>query len=131
MQQQKAPLLRANTILYCYSWAATVAFYRNSLGLAVNFENDWFVEFHLNEGAFLSIADASRASIAAVAGQGITLAWQIDDLSAFHTRLQTEGVAVTSIQRRWGAWVFYCHDPEGHRIEFWADIVPEVETPEG
>ena len=70
-------LLRANTILYCRAWAATVAFYRHLLGLPVGFENDWFVEFRLNDGAYLSIADARRASIAAVAGQGITLAWQI------------------------------------------------------
>ena len=117
-------LLRANTILYCRAWAATVAFYRHLLGLPVGFENDWFVEFRLNDGAYLSIADARRASIAAVAGQGITLAWQIHDLAEMHAHLHAAGEPVTPIRRRWGAWVFYCHDPEGHRIEFWTDVDP-------
>ncbi len=116
---------RANTILYCRDWAATVAFYRQQLGLPVSFVNDWFVEFRLNDGACLSIADASRASIAAVEGQGITLAWQVSNLAEVHAHLLATGAPVTPIQRRWGAWVFYCHDPEGHRLEFWNDTVPE------
>lgn len=111
---------RANTILYCSNWAATVAFYRETLGLTVEFANTWFVEFRVNDGAYLSVAEASRASIAAVAGQGITLAWQLDDLAACHRSLAAAGITVTPIRRRWGAWVFYCHDPEGHRLEFWA-----------
>lgn len=114
---------RANTILYCTHWAATVAFYRETLGLTVEFANGWFVEFRVNAGAYLSIAEASRASIAAVAGQGITLAWQLDDLATCHRSLAAAGIAVTPIRRRWGAWVFYCHDPEGHRLEFWADTL--------
>jgi catechol 2,3-dioxygenase-like lactoylglutathione lyase family enzyme len=122
------PLLqvrRANTILYCQAWSATVAFYRERLGLVARFENDWFVEFRLCENACLSVADANRASIAAVAGQGITLTLQIEGLAEVHTCLKRAGVEVTSIRRRWGAWVFYCHDPEGHRIEFWAEQPPE------
>ena len=115
--------LRANTILYCHHWAATVAFYRQLLGLPVGFENEWFVEFRLNDSAYLSIADASRASIAAVGGQGITLAWQVSNLAELHSQLQAAGVAVTLLRRRWGAWVFYCHDPEGHRLEFWNDSI--------
>jgi catechol 2,3-dioxygenase-like lactoylglutathione lyase family enzyme len=115
---------RANTILYCRNWAATVAFYRDTLGLPVSFENDWFVEFHLVDSAYLSIAAAERSSIAAVAGQGITLAWQVNDLEDVHGQLQVQGVTVTPIRRRWGARVFYCHDPEGHRLEFWSNVAP-------
>ena len=119
---------RANTILYCRSWAATATFYRG-LGFPAVFENDWFVEFHLSGDAYLSVADASRASVAAVGGQGITLAWQVDNLGEVHSHLQAAGVAVTPIRRRWGAWVCYCHDPEGHRIEFWADAASAGEAP--
>ena len=35
--------------------------------------------------------------------------------------LEASGVAVTEIKSRWGANVFYCHDPEGHRIELWSE----------
>jgi catechol 2,3-dioxygenase-like lactoylglutathione lyase family enzyme len=124
MTSKMPPLTRTNTILYCREWAATVLFYRHLLGLPVGFENDWFVEFRLNDGAYLSIADARRASIASVKGQGITLAWQIRDLAEMHAQLHAAGAPVTRIQRRWGAWVFYCHDPEGHRLEFWTDVGP-------
>lgn len=115
---------RANTILYCRRWAATVAFYREQLGLPVIFANDWFVEFHVNGDAYLSIADAARASIAAVEGQGITLAWQVESLEDVWSAIQSMGIAVTPIRRRWGARVFYCSDPEGHRIEFWSEASP-------
>ena len=119
-------LRRTNTILYCQNWEATVAFYRDMLGLPVTFANDWFVEFALYAGAdtgsaHLSVANAARASIAAVEGQGITLAWQVDDLPAVREQLEAAGVAVTPIKQRWGASVCYCRDPEGHRIELWAE----------
>ena len=54
------PLDRANTILYCRRWEATVAFYRDPLRLPVTHHTDWFVEFRLTDGAYLSVADASR-----------------------------------------------------------------------
>ena len=65
MSQQLLRPTRANTILYCHNWAATVAFYCR-LAFPVIFENGWFVEFHLSGDAYLSIADAIRASVAAV-----------------------------------------------------------------
>lgn len=118
----KLQLRRTNTILYCHEWEATAAFYRDTLGLPVSFANDWFVEFVLDQGAYLSIANAARASIAAVGGQGITLAWQVDDLLAAREQLEAAGVAVTPIKQRWGASVCYCRDPEGHRLELWTEI---------
>lgn len=93
MSQQLLRPTRANTILYCRNWAATVAFYRR-LAFPVVFENDWFVEFHLSGDAYLSIADASRASVAAVDGQGITLAWQVGNLAEVHSHLQAAGIAM-------------------------------------
>lgn len=114
-------LRRTNTILYCENWEATTAFYRDTLGLPASFANDWFVEFVLDKGAHLSIANAARASIAAVGGQGITLAWQVEDLPSVREELEAAEVAVSPIKRRWGAWVCYCRDPEGHRIELWEE----------
>ena len=112
---------RTNTVLYCERWPETVAFYRTVLGLGVAFENDWFVEFRLTSSSYLSIADSSRATVAAVEGQGITLTWQVHDLGTTRSVLAARGVAVTAIKSRWGADVCYCHDPEGHRVELWAD----------
>lgn len=112
-------LHQSNTILYCARWAETVAFYGDLLGLPVSFANDWFVEFHLGGSSYLSIANAARATIAAVGGQGVTLAWQVADVAATRARLIKLGVAATPLQEKWGGRLTYCHDPEGHRLEFW------------
>ena len=118
---QRVNVDRANIVLYCDAWTGTVAFYRELLGFEVEHESDWFVEFRLTDQAFLSVADARRATIDAVAGQGITLTLHADDVAATRQLLAARGVATTPISRRWGADVFYCHDPEGHRIEFWSE----------
>ncbi len=113
---------RTNTILYCRLWDECVLFYKRILKLDVSFENDWFVEFQLNESTFLSIADSARASIDDVAGQGITLSWQTSDLVSAQQQLTSAGVATSDIQNKWKARLFYFRDPEGHRIELWKPI---------
>lgn len=110
---------RSNTILYCRHWAPSVRFYRETLGLPVTFENDWFVEFRLTGTSFLSVANAARATIADVQGQGFTMSLQVSDLEQTRAVLERRGVSTTAIRRKWNAEVFYCHDPEGHRLEFW------------
>lgn len=112
---------RFNTILYCKKWLETVHFYEVQLGLTVVFRNDWFVEFRLLDNCFISIANANRATIEAVNGQGITLTLKVENLEEIHHYLQTEGLNPTVIRLRWGAKLFYCHDPEGHRLEFWSE----------
>ena len=111
---------RVNTVLYCDRWAQTVAFYRELLGFDAVHETDWFVEFRLTGDAFVSIADAHRATIDAVGGKGMTLTLHTRALPETRALLDGRGVATTPITRRWGADVFYCRDPEGHRIEFWS-----------
>ncbi len=125
MEQPRLPLFavqRTNTILYCMQWVATVAFYRDQLGLPVSHATDWFVEFQLGEAAYLSIADSTRATICAVQGEGITLSWQVADLAAVQPRLHGMGIATTPLKKKWGAQVLYFHDPEGHRVELWAPL---------
>jgi catechol 2,3-dioxygenase-like lactoylglutathione lyase family enzyme len=110
---------RANTILYCESWAKTVQFYRIALGLPVAFENDWFVEFRVAESSFVSIVDAARASIVSAKGKGITLSWHVSDVDSARELLVAAKVSATPIRSMWNARLFYFYDPEGHRIEIW------------
>ncbi|MCB0016156.1 MAG: VOC family protein [Anaerolineales bacterium] len=110
-----------NTILYCRHWAETAHFYETKLCLPVSFENDWFIEFRLTDGTFLSIANAVRTSIDDVQGQGVTLAWKVPNLGRAKQLLEDRGITTTVIQQKWNAQVFYLFDPEGHRIELWTD----------
>lgn len=111
---------RSNVILYCERWAETVAFYRRLLGEAVTADRGWFVELAVGDGSHVSIADASRSSIAAAAGAGITLSWQVPDVAAARDQLAAAGVDVSPLHRRFGSPVVDLHDPEGHRIELWS-----------
>lgn len=54
-----------------------------------------------------------------MSGQGVTLSWQIPELSEIHAALLKQNVTVSPIRPKWGASEFYLHDPEGHRIELW------------
>jgi len=112
---------RTNTILYCKNWAETVRFYKEKLRLPIILENDWFVELQQTDTSFLSIANSARASISDARGQGITLTWKVTNIEQAKELLRTQGISTTLIQRRWNARVFYCYDPEGHRIEFWEE----------
>lgn len=113
---------RANTILYCSRWRECVAFYRDGLGLPVAFENDWFVEFTLNSAAGLSVADARRTSVESAGGTGITVTLKVGDISSAHLELRERGLFPGRITKHgWGADVFYLSDPDGNRIEFWAE----------
>lgn len=110
-----------NTILYCQHWQETVYFYQHGLHLPINFASDWFVEFLLTDTARLSVADERRATIKSSAGAGLTLTFQVADIQAAWQSLYTKGSAPGAIRaHKWGAQVFYLHDPEGHRLEFWS-----------
>lgn len=111
-----------NAILYCRHWPETVAFYRDGLGLPVLFSNDWFVEFAI-AAARLSVADETRASVKTAGGNGITLSLETEDLELEWDRLMQKDFSPTPIATHpWNARVFYLHDPEGHRIEFWQSV---------
>lgn len=110
---------RTNTILYCTNWQETVDFYRDVFCFVVSHETDWFIEFQVAPGSYLSVADTRKATIVSNAGRGITLAWKVQDIQAVHAELEQKGIRVTPLKQKWGAGVFYLHDPEGHRIELW------------
>lgn len=113
---------RANTILYCDAWSETVAFYRDRLGLSASFQTDWFVEFEVTSESFISVADSRRASIAPGDGRGITLSWQVPDVTEAAELLRERGVEVGPIRRRFDSPVVDLFDPSGNRIELWSRV---------
>ncbi|MBZ0306050.1 MAG: VOC family protein [Anaerolineae bacterium] len=115
---------RTNTILYCRKWKETVAFYTELFAFPISHQTDWFIEFQITPDSYLSIADESRTTVKGVEGQGVTLSWQVNHLNETHAYLGEQQVAVTPIQHKWGAALFYLHDPEGHRIELWQPLEP-------
>jgi catechol 2,3-dioxygenase-like lactoylglutathione lyase family enzyme len=117
---------RSNTILYTDRWVEMVAFYRDTLELSVELENEWFVEFAAGPGAFVSVADAERSTIAAGRGGGITLSLKVDDVHEVRSELFQAGLEVGEVGQRWEADVLDVHDPSGNRLEFWTPRVADV-----
>ena len=116
----KEKFLRSNTILYCENFNRTMAFYRDILNLAIHYETDWFVEFKLRDQTYLSVADASRATVGSAKGGGTTLSFQVEDVDRAHALLCDLGLKTSGIKRVWESRAFYIYDPEGHRIELWS-----------
>ncbi|WP_040496570.1 VOC family protein [Ilumatobacter nonamiensis] len=113
---------RTNTILYCTSWAETVAFYRDVVGLEVSMERDWFVEFAVGTAGFVSVADATRTTVRSADGAGLTLSWRVDDLSDAWDELVDCGADPSPIAELWGSMSTFVRDPEGNRIELWMPV---------
>lgn len=122
---------RANTILYTDAWVEMVRFYRDTMALEVEFENDWFVELNVSPGTYVSVADASRTTIAPGDGAGLTLSWQVDDVYEARSGLLRRGATVGEVAVRWGAEVLDIHDPAGNRIELWSDRRIDAEGDDG
>lgn len=117
------PINLSNTILYCERWTETVDFYRRVLGLPVTTEKDWFVELRVTDTAFVSVANAERATIDTSRGGGVTIALQVDDVESWHARLARAGAGPGPVKRHpWGALGFFCRDPEGYRLELWQPL---------
>jgi len=112
-----------NTVLYCRRFADTLSFYDTVLALPRTLSRDWFVEFRIAAGCFLSLADERRASVKSAGGAGITLSLRVDDVHAFRDALAQRGAGPPPVgPRPWGAEGFLLHDPEGTRIEVWAPV---------
>lgn len=110
-----------NTILYCCHWRETVAFYRDVLELPVTFENDWFIEFKVNDHARLSVANEKRATIKSSKGAGLTLAFKVDRADNVWQSFLSRGIDVGKISDHpWGGRSFFMFDPEGNRLEVWS-----------
>ncbi len=83
-------------------------------------ERDWFVEFRLNNGATLSVADETRTTISSAEGRGITISLHVDDVEELHSHLTTRGIEPEPLRTIWGSRAFFLFDPEGNRLEFWS-----------
>jgi len=115
------PVLRTNTIIYTGNWDALVTFYRSRMQLPVSFSNDWFIEFEITPGAYLSIADESRTKVKSAGAAGLTLSWQVEDIDASWQWLNSRGITPETIKNHpWGARTCYFYDPEGRRLELWS-----------
>jgi predicted enzyme related to lactoylglutathione lyase len=113
--------ISSNTILYCKNWKECVSFYRNVMKFDINLQKDWFIEFHIINNYFISVADENRSSIKSGSGKGITLSFKVSSLYNTFKKFNGEGINCEIKTHPWGGKYFFINDPEGNRIGIWSD----------
>ena len=121
---------RAGAILAVANVEASLAFYRDRLGLSVEAVYDDPPYATLScAGARISLAEQGHASedrpgVALAAPRDrsqadVVLVLEVTDALAVHAALATEGVALLAppFSPPWGGCRFFCVDPDGYLVE--------------
>ena len=98
---------------------AALAFYRDTLGLAIKFQDgDKWTQFDVG-GTQLALATPAPGQVDP--GQNATVVLQVDDLTATRAQLAAQGLAVSEIIGMGGHGSFFtCRDPAGNMVQFFA-----------
>lgn len=101
---------------------ASTAFYRDTLGFELGYEDERMVE--LSEvGIVLDQAEGGQSI-----GGGVIVGVQVDDVDAVCAALTLRGLELDPPpeDRPWGVRNFYVTDPDGHQIEFEQPLAPTL-----
>jgi len=105
-----------NVMLGTTDLARSLAFYRDTLGLAVQFEMPGFVFLNAG-GVTLSLSEAHAELATPVAG-GTEVVFGVADVTAAHAALSTRGVEFLNAPRNvtGDQWAANFRDPDGHLL---------------
>lgn len=114
-------------IVYVSDLAASIAFYRDVIGLPFKFEDAGYAEF-ATRGTRFALYERRRAqwlTAGAVApGPAAEVVFTVDDVDAHAERLTARGAAVRSgpADRPWGHRTLHVADPDGFVVELAQEI---------
>ncbi len=116
----KVSLVTAGTVLYCRRWGDCVAFYRDTLGFPVVWENDLFVEVAVTATARLGLIDVSRTKKQVTPSDAIVLSFRVPNVRETYRVLRRTIPELTPpTVHPWGVPYFELRDPDGRVVEFW------------
>ena len=117
-------------VLFAADFSATVKFYRDTIGLAVEHAGEGIIDFKTG-GTMLSVLELNSAkeifgseavlANAPHAGHRLELAVEVPDVDAVHTQLRDRGVEFLNspTDQPWGQRTADFCDPEGNIIEIY------------
>ena len=115
-------------ILYVRDLEASIAFYRDLLGLTVKLHDLDYAEF-ATEGTRFGLYDRSRLRelIGMEAGEGGPageILFLVPEVDAWARRLREAGVRILQgpVDRPWGHRTLHVRDPDGHVVELAQEI---------
>ncbi len=124
-------------ILYVRDLDASIAFYRDVVGLPFKFQQSSYAEF-ATEGTKFALFE--RSAVPELIGRPVTeggpsgeVAFVVEDVDAEAERMRAAGVRVLSdpVDRAWGHRTLYVLDPDDHVVEFAQEIPREHPRVEG
>ena len=124
------PVTRAGAILAVSNFDASLAFYRDTLGLEVDavYDNPPYATLAA-AGARLSLAEQGHAAddrpgvLMTAPGDAsranVVLVLEVEDARAVYRQLEGEGVRFLAgpYEPPWGGCRFFCVDPDGYLVE--------------
>ncbi|MEO3827673.1 VOC family protein [Actinomadura sp. B10D3] len=114
-------------ILYVRDLAASIAFYRDAIGLAFKFQDAGYAEF-ASEATRFALYEQRRAdwltSSRTAPGPAAEVVFMVEDVDAEARRLRELGAVVLSgpADRPWGHRTLHVADPDGFIVELAQDI---------
>ena len=107
----------SNVMLGTTDLARSLAFYRDKLGLAVQFEMPGFVFLHAG-GVTLSLSEAHAKLATPVVAGGTEIVFGVADVTAAHEALRARGVEFLNPPRNvtGDQWAANFRDPDGHLL---------------
>jgi len=114
-------------ILYVRDLAASIAFYRDVLGLPFKFEDAGYAEF-ATHGTRFALYELRRAEWltgrTAAPGPAAEVVFLVDDVDAHARRLAAGGVSIISgpADRPWGHRTVHLQDPDAFIVELAQEI---------
>ena len=105
-----------NVMLGTTDLARSLAFYRDTLGLAIQFEMPGFVFLNAG-GVTLSLSEA-HAKLATPGAGGTEIVFGVADVTAAHAALKARGVQFLNAPRNvtGDQWAANFRDPDGHLL---------------
>lgn len=110
---------RTGIILYTINYKDCVAFYREVIGLAVQFTTDSLTCFAFGESYLMVEIDDTYDAANNIAGNRPTfcLRMNVPNVRTFADKLISQGVSVDYQEQSWGT-VAKFHDPDGNLCAF-------------
>jgi len=114
---------RAYTFIYYKDIKAAEPFYRDLLGLRLEYESDWVTRYWVTDSYAIGVVQSGRGFLEAMEDKPVILCIVLnkdEDIFALYEKLRDAGVKMLTSEvelRETEGRVFFCEDPEGYVVE--------------
>ncbi len=114
---------RAFTFIYYKDIKDAEPFYRDLLGLRLEYESDWVTRFWVTDDYAIGAVQSGRGFLEAMEDKPVILCICLKDdadIFALYNKLKDAGVKMHTSEvelRKTEGRIFFCEDPEGYVVE--------------